>query len=542
MTAAETAVMRKALRQTFWKMIFRGRSAQQMRSYKARKKIGVVLSLTFYGLFGLFPASAAFQLDPLTYASLLHACTLMFASLTLASNGITTLFMREESEILLHRPVPPKALLRAKIGVLTVFSMILALSLNLAGLIGGMQSRGMDWRFIPAHIVSTALLMIFATSAMVMAYNACLKYIGPERLDNQISSVQAIVIILMLVGGLALPGFVGPQPMQNLKVEGYGFMLPPVWFGALDMMLCGAAPWQEVWIPAMLAIGSTALMAWVGFVKLGSAYGVGLLALSEGGLAAVSKPRPDREPALSAMLKLPPFSWWLEDAVERQSFMLVSAYMSRDREMKLKLYPGIAPFLVMPLAMLFTMSNIKHRDAMIWVQAFAACYLAIVPIQAMLLLNRSEHWRAAGVFQVAPVRHWGSFFHGARKAVLCWLTYPLVLLLGIVMALIQQSIVPLAMVLPALIFLPAFSLVPGLKKVWLPLALPMEDQQDVGTGCLLMAIVGGLAIVIGGVATWMWKLGGAWFMTFLACEALVMLGLFRLGKEDVERRVWEPEE
>ena len=48
---------------------------------------------------------------------------------------------------------------------------------------------------------------------------------------------------------------------------------------------------------------------------------------------------------------------------------------------------------------------------------------------------------------MAPVRHWGSLFHGARKAVLCWLTYPLVLLLGIVMAILKQSIVPLAIVI-----------------------------------------------------------------------------------------------
>lgn len=465
----------------------------------------------------------------------------MFASLTLASNGITTLFMREEVEILLHRPVPPEELLRAKIAVLTTYSMLLAAALNVAGLIGGLWTRGFTWTFIPAHIFTTALLMIFVTAAMVLAYNACLKWIGPERLDNQISTVQAIVIVCMLVGGLALPGFVGPQPMQHLRVHGFGFVLPPVWFGSLDAVLCGVDEWQSLIVPAALAVLSTVTMVWVAFKKLGSAYGVGLLALSDGGAIAV-RAKNEREPALSGLLKLPPFSWWLEDNLERQTFMLVSAYMTRDREMKLKLYPGIAPFLVMPLAMLFSMSRIKQSEAMIWVQAFAACYLAIVPLQAMMLLSRSEHWRAAQFYHAAPIRHWSSLFHGARKAVLCWLTYPLVILLGLVMAILKQSIVPLAMVLPALIFLPAFSLVPGLTKVWLPLSLPVEDQQDVGTGCLLMAMVGALAIVIGGVATWMWKLGGAWFMTFLVCEALVMLSLYRLGKDEVEKRVWVPED
>src|SRR5215204_2198238 len=148
MNAAGTVLMRKALRKTFWTLISRGRSAHQMRAYQKRKRFGVALSLIFYSLFGLFPASLAPGLDPLTYASLLHACTLMFASLTLASNGITTLFMKEEAEILLHRPVPPKELLRAKITVLTIFSLILAISLNIAGLIGALWNRSLDWRFI----------------------------------------------------------------------------------------------------------------------------------------------------------------------------------------------------------------------------------------------------------------------------------------------------------------------------------------------------------------------------------------------------------
>ena len=51
-----------------------------------------------------------------------------------------------------------------------------------------------------------------------------------------------------------------------------------------------------------------------------------------------------------------------------------------------------------------------------------------------------------------------------------------------------------------------------------------------------------LAIIIGGVATWMWKLGGAWFLTFLTCEALVMLGMYHFMKDAVEKRVWEAEE
>ena len=55
------------------------------------------------------------------------------------------LFMKEEAEILLHRSVTSRQLLRAKTFVLVAFALILALSLNLAGTIAGLRSRGANW-------------------------------------------------------------------------------------------------------------------------------------------------------------------------------------------------------------------------------------------------------------------------------------------------------------------------------------------------------------------------------------------------------------
>lgn len=530
------------LRRLFWRLLFRGRAAQQMQSHKAKKQVSMGLTLFFYGLFGLIPAIMAFTLDTFTYAAFLHAFTFMFASLTLASSAGTMLFMKEEAEILLHRPVTPEQMLRAKTSVLVAFSLLLAFALNFLGLIAGVFVKGGSWRFIPAHLASTLLLMVFSAACIVLVYNVCLKWFGREKLDNLLTTLQTLLMVAMMVSGQVLPRFMNTKAMQGLDLaNGWALALPPVWFGALDAALTGALPWDQAWLPVSLALGATAVTVWLAFDKLGGAYGEGLMALNEGG-ASLEPEAKNKRRLLPRLLALPPLCWWLRDPVERHAFLLTSAYMARDREIKLKLYPGIAPMLIMPLAMLFSMSGLKHQEAVTWVQAFAACYLAIVPLQAMLLLNRSEHWRASTFFHSTPLPHWSPLFHGARKAVLGWLTYPVLLLQAVGLCLMQRSPLPLVMTLPALFFLPAFSLVPGLAKTWLPLSEPSEEQRDAGMGCLFMAIVMGVSATIGGLAMWMWKLGAPWFAGFLVLEAAVMTGAFFVMRGMLHAKPWEAAE
>ncbi|HEY2573725.1 MAG TPA: hypothetical protein VGH65_06640, partial [Verrucomicrobiaceae bacterium] len=453
MSARASPTPEQTLRRLFWKLLFRGRTAMRMSAYKTRKQLSLGVTMLIYAVFGVLPAMAAFGMDALTFASLLHAFTLMFASLTLASSSGTMLFMKEEAEILLHRSVTARQLLRAKTFVLVAFALVLALSLNLAGTVTGVHSRGATWLFVPAHVVSTLLLMVFSAACIVLVYNACLKWLGRERVYNLLATLQTMAVVVMMVSGQILPRVLRVNELRHFDfVRGWALALPPVWFGALDALLSGSADPGTVWLPALLAPAITGLIVWLAFGKLGAAYGEGLMALneSEGTSGAAEKRR--RRRLLPWLVSLPPLRWWLRNPVERQAFLLTSAYMARDREIKLKLYPGIAPMLIMPVAMIFSMSSVKQAEVQAWVQTFAACYLSIIPLQAMLLLNRCEHWRASEFFQMAPLPHWAPLFHGARKAVMGWLTYPILLLQAAGLSIFLKTYTPFVMALPALLF------------------------------------------------------------------------------------------
>ena len=509
------------LRRLFWKLLFRGRAAQHAASHQARKHFGLGATLLLFGFFGIIPAVLAPTLDTFVFASVLHAYTLMFASLSLASNAGTMLFMKEEAEILLHRPVSAGQLLRAKIAVLVAFALLLAFALNAAGMIAGLWSKGATPRFIPAHLVSTMLLMVFSSACIVMVYNLCLKWMGRERLDNMLALLQSLLAMVMVVGGQILPRALGMRDLTSIdQFSPWALALPPVWFGALDAVVAGTGSSARLWSVAAVGVGATLLLSWLAFGVLSSAYGKGLMALNE--LASSVETRTvHRRRRLSFLLKLPGMGWWLRNPVERQSFLLTTAYMFRDREMKLRLYPGIAPLLVMPFIMMLTSGGSRYAANVSWLQAFAACYMGIIPLQSMLLLQRSEHWRATALFYSAPLAHWAPLFHGTRKAVLALLTLPMLVLQSVIMAILQKSMLPIVMILPALFFLPVFSLTPALMGAWLPLSKPPEEQRDASMGCILMMVVTIVSALVGIISWWTWRMG--WFWYFLALEAVVML-------------------
>ncbi len=539
MSAAAVPPPDKVLRRLFWKLLFRGRVAQQMGARKTKRQIGLGLTLLIYAFVGILPAAFARIADSFSFASMLHGFTFMFASLTLASSAGTMLFMKEEAEILLHRPVTPQQMLRAKCAVLTSFALLLALALNLAGIIAGLWTKGATWRFIPAHLLSLSLLMLFSTASTILVYNACLKWFGRERFDNLLASLQSLLVILMILSGQIMPRLMQIDALRHLDQAGSWLLaLPPMWFGALDALLGGSTmPPATLWLPAALAVLATALTSWLALEKLGSAYGQGLMSLNESAgtpKAGSSKPRGRW---LSALVKMPPLSWWLRDPVERHAFTLTTAYLMRDREVKLRLYPGIAPLLIMPLFMTFTGGR-DHGElnATMMLQGFATCFLGMVPMQALMFLRCSEHWRASAFFHTAPLPHWTPLFHGARKAVLAVLTFPVLLLQVLIVCSVQRSLAPLALSLPAVLFLPTFSLLTGLMGQWLPLSRPSEEMKNSASGCLMIALAMLAAGILGGLASWMWHLGHFW--PFLAIEAVLMLSAFPLMKYLMRDTPW----
>src|SRR5262249_60846898 len=108
----ESAMAWDALRRLFLTLFLRGRSSRGLQKSTAPQSIGSKLGITL--VFCVFVGFVALGFRKQTIFALsasLHAMTFLFLGMFVAASSGEILFNKEEADILLHRPVPPRTLL-----------------------------------------------------------------------------------------------------------------------------------------------------------------------------------------------------------------------------------------------------------------------------------------------------------------------------------------------------------------------------------------------------------------------------------------------
>ncbi len=507
----------KTLRRLFLTLFLRGRGARGLNRQGAPKSVGQKLALTlvFYLLFGCM--SLFFLRQPVfALAVYLHAMTFVFLGMFIAASAGEVLFNKEEADILMHRPISPKTMLWAKIRVLVEVSLWLAGAFNLVGLFVGFGSGG-NWRFPIVHIFSTTLEALFCTGCVVLIYQLCLRWFGRERLEGLMTITQVMVSIAAVMAGQILPQLVVRfgRTLNVSELPWWINLLPPAWFAGIDDAFAGSGM-VGAWLLAALAMGVTALVLWIAFGKLARDYETGLQALNET-ISPGVKTR-NRRRWLGGLVNAPPLSWWLRNPVTRASFLLTAAYLLRDRDVKLRVYPGIAPILVIPFVFLIRNHGSSHDPG--FGVPLSGIYLGLVPLLGLQMLQYSQQWQASDIFRTAPLAGPAAICDGARRAVFCLLALPMALLIGLVFWLLQGDLSQVALLLPGVIALPVFALVPNLGGRGVPLSQPADAAKSAGRG-LSVIVVMMIAFALASVSSMAWSQGWFWRLILIETAAAI---------------------
>ncbi|MBM3846114.1 MAG: hypothetical protein FJ405_07510 [Verrucomicrobia bacterium] len=533
---AVAASTEETLRRLYLSLFLRGRGARGLKKDQAPKSVGSKLAMTL-GLYALLGLLALAFIGQSTFAlsAYLHAMTLMFVGMFVASSSGEMLFNKEEADILLHRPVAPRQLLWAKVGVLVQVSIWLAGAFNWAGMIAGAFTRDGGWLFPVLHAFSTVLNALFCVSSVVLVYQLCLRWFGRERLDALMTTAQVFMAVGVLLAGQAVPQLMTRfHGKFELSADTWWvWLLPPTWFAGLDDAIARSGS-HVAWILAFTGFAVTAFTVWSAFGRLAEDYGSGLQKLNERSqLRAESRPR---RRWLSRVVQMPPLSWWLNDSVSRATFLLVTAYLVRDRDVKLRVLPGLAPFLIMPFVMLV---NGTRGDVASFGIAFAGSYLAMAVMLGMGLLRYSQQWQAADVFRAAPLPGPAPLSRGLRRAVLLMLAVPMIILYGIITWSFTRDFTLLSLLLPGIIFTPIGLLVPCVTGEAVPLAEPPEEAKSAGRGAQIIVSTF-ITAVVAGLSLWAWR--GGWFGWFLLAELFFVIVTYLVLRPMSSRVRWSPME
>jgi ABC-2 type transport system permease protein len=524
----------RTLRRLFLTLYLRGRSARGLRPNRTPKSVGqkLALMLLVYALFGLF--ALHFVRQPVfALAVYIHGMTFVFLGMFVSSSAGEILFNKEETDILLHRPITSRELLWSKIRVLIEVSLWLAGAMNLAGLFVGMWTADGGILFPFVHATSTVLEALFCTSCIVLAYQLCLRWFGRERLDGIMTTAQVLIAIFAVGAGQLVPRLIVRFNGSELVHFGPGTwwvgFLPPSWFAGLDDALAGSHAMGS-WLLAGFGLLATATVVWLAFGKLAHVYEAGLQTLSE----TVTPPRRrSKRRWAEIMVATPPFKWFFRTPVSRATFLLVAAYLFRDRDVKLRVFPGLAPMLIIPLIFLIQ----DERTSKTFGLAFSGGFLSTLPLIALDLIQYSQQWQASEIFRVAPMAGPAELCRGARRAVLWLLAAPLIAIIATVTWCVERNAAHLLLFVPGIILMPVVAMIPALLHRGVPFSLPNEESKSAGRA-LKMFLVVPLAMILSGLSTWAFS--GNWFVWFILGELIVVIPIYALLRVVAAKLRWRP--
>jgi hypothetical protein len=462
------------------KMSFRGRASQAFSGQLAGRPAGIAWLFVMYLAIGAatLPAAVA-GADVFTYALLTQLLTWTMCGLSLTAEAGDALLSPAEPDVIGHRPVAADVHLAAKVAVLFAFSCSLALAQNVLPTIA-IFIRESAWAAV-VHVVMVALAVALITVVVTLVYGLAARLVPRERFDD-VASWSQIALALVFVS-LALVTPRTAMRTGGMHIESTAWflqILPPAWFAGLEALLAVGLPH----VGHLAAAGAAAL----GSIVLLARSQV-LLRISDA-LAAVQGERGGRRVRALPTGSRWPLSGWIRDPVELASFQLATAYLRRDRDVRLRLRPSLVVFAMMPLAgLVLEESRGGHL-----VPLMSVCLLGMVPGVAIEALRISSHPIASELFAIVPLAGTGLVFHGVRKAAI-WYVLP-ALAFAILTSLM---IVPggLRLAIPGILALPVFSLIPGVFGAYVPLVLPKaRGQQAIANAVLLASSTAMLSILV----------------------------------------------
>ena len=504
----------RALVGAYLRMSLRGKAASTFFRRRPGKWRGTLaLGLLYAGIGTVAALGASGSRSAFSFALVLHTVTFVMLGMSQAAESGDLLFRPGEHEVLGHLPITGRTLLAAKALSLTGYALLLALAINVPAIAVASRLGWMEAAFVPSHFAATVLLAAFSTSVLVFAYGLVVRFVDRDRFDGLAAWSQAglSAAFLGLSQGLA---HVVELPIVQLE-SAFCLVFPPAWFAALDVVALGGGSARALML-SLIAVGTTAMLGGVAVTRLAPAYAEAVRRLGEAQALRV-RLRVTR----GTMERV--FGRWLRDPVERAAFRVAATYMRRDREIRTRLYPAIGFVLLMPFAQLLSHAPYRFRAAAV----LAVVLTGMMPSIVLEAMRVSAQHPAADLFSAAPVASAAPLFNGVRKAVVCYVVGPTVLVALAWVALVDPQLIALA--LPSLLALPLLSLLPAAFRDYVPLSVPPAIGRQSTANILIgmvNSIAGGTTVVTAWVA---WRLG--WLPHYLVAEAtLVFLGTWLLAR------------
>ena len=375
----------------------------------------------------------------------------------------------------------------------------IAAAMMLPSIVVGFFFRGILYGFV-FTLVSIAIVVVCLHLAGVIYY-LLLKVFSGEKLKDILSGFQVFMAIAVILSYQIVPKIINMADFSDkeLVFSPFYFILPPTWFAAIIAILFGTIKVWYLYVLAGITVPAVILLEVLYKKKVMPEFEGELDKLTE-----TAKENKTLSPFSKLMCKL-----LSKDEQENAFMKLVLIQVSRNRDMKLKLYPQLANVFILPIIMVLPqitrekglagfIENLREGRwglALLYFTGLTSAYIYAI-------IGQSENAESIMFYQILPIENLSKCIRAGVKVVLFrYLTPIFVALSAILLGVYGFGVIP-----DLIIAYLSFIFVTGSMIRMGSWVLPFSHEADLansGIGVLMfflsffmLAVFGGTQILL----------------------------------------------
>jgi hypothetical protein len=419
------------LLQSSLKMDFRSSGGPWAKRGGGETKSALLKTAMFNALFsGFMSIMFAFMAGSFFFSVIMIGYAMaMLAMMILVEFGLVVI-SPEDYLILAYRPISSRTFLAVRFSNLLFYVLILGLSLSISPAFAGLMCKDSQWYFPAVYLLVSIGANLFVAGAVIAFYGFLMRWFNYEKFKDVLVYCQIVLSFMFFFGYQLLPrmarNFHGMD--INTLTHTWAAAFPSVWFAGLVELALGH------WTQEALLAGAAALLVTFllipGLLKaisLDYSERIGQMATGSNREAEAILPGQSRTSFSGRLGRL-----FLKDGEERAFFCFIVTMLTRNRQLKLQLYPNFGMMIAISV-----LAIVDHKSAADPLSAqgntgmassFVGMGFVVLASALATVLPYSDEYAGAWLFQVAPVANPATILKSLKKAALLFMFLPLLLL------------------------------------------------------------------------------------------------------------------
>lgn len=402
-----------------------------MNKKKDEERNNTIYMILLNGFFGIFLGLVFFIPAPLIMTSNIYIGGILFlAIMTIVSDFSSVLLDIRDRNILLPRPISAKTLNAAKITHVCIYLLQLMIPLSFTGILVGTAKFGVI--FLLIILIELIIMSMFIVVISALLYSLILKFFSGEKLKDIINYFQIVLSLILAVGYQVIIRIIDFDAIGSYAFKWWHSLIPSMWFAAPFELIIKVNVALEIVVLSIIAVIIPIALILIYALFIGPNFEKNLSKMHSSEIV-------NRDSKICKEKRLRKLaSIVCKNREEKESFIFTTNMISKERSLKLRVYPSIALGLAFPL--IFGVLEFKKYGSIqkSYENSYGGYAFLFIYMAAFLLscsasyIGNSDSYKGAWIYTVLPIKDISSIKKGAIKAA----TYKLIFMPYIIMAVI----------------------------------------------------------------------------------------------------------